>query len=148
MGEQQQARPIEVPVALNQLIPLNVEYRVLLCVGIGCRKAISPASIVEHLRKTYNTKPEGRKQVQEYIQGCSYLRTIIPQLRCRWTDWPNSPTFAVVNGFQCRDCLIKTGSRDAMRQHGKKTDNKKRVANEEIFRWWMRASGCARKPGP
>jgi hypothetical protein len=41
---------------------------VLLYLGNGCRKAISTAGIVEHLRKMHGVKPEIRKQVQAYIQ--------------------------------------------------------------------------------
>jgi hypothetical protein len=55
MAEQQQTRLIEVPAALGQLIALNVEYEVLLC--LNCRKGVSPASIVEHLRKIHKEKP-------------------------------------------------------------------------------------------
>jgi hypothetical protein len=41
---------IEVPAALAHLIAVNVEYEVVLCVGAGCRRAVSPAGTVEHLR--------------------------------------------------------------------------------------------------
>jgi hypothetical protein len=33
MAEQQQTRPSEVLVALSQLVALNVEYGVLVCIG-------------------------------------------------------------------------------------------------------------------
>lgn len=67
MVEQQQARPVEAPAALSQLIALNVEYGVLLCLGSGCRKAVNPADIVQHLRKIHHEKPLVRKQVQEFV---------------------------------------------------------------------------------
>jgi hypothetical protein len=58
MVEQQQACPVGVPAALGQLIALNVEYGVLLCLGGGCSsKAINPAGAVEHLRKKHSTEP-------------------------------------------------------------------------------------------
>jgi hypothetical protein len=59
VAEQQQARPIEVPTALGQLIAVNAEFEMLLCV--------SPAGIVEHLRKIHKEKPAGSKQVQEFV---------------------------------------------------------------------------------
>jgi hypothetical protein len=59
---------MDIPPTLTHLIALNVEFHVLLYLGNGCRKAVSPAGIVEHLRKKHSTKPEIRKQVQEYIK--------------------------------------------------------------------------------
>jgi hypothetical protein len=69
MAEQQQARPIEVPTALSQLIAVNVEYGVLLCLSGKCRKAVSLAGIVEHLRKIHGAEPQVRKQVPEFAAG-------------------------------------------------------------------------------
>ena len=57
MAEHQQVHPIEAPTALSQLIVVNVEYEVLLCLGHGCRKAVSPADMVEHLRKSTMRSP-------------------------------------------------------------------------------------------
>ena len=61
MAEQQLTRPAEVPVALSQLIALNIEYKVLLCVTNSCHKAVSLASIVEHLRSVHNTTKDAWK---------------------------------------------------------------------------------------
>lgn len=57
MAEQQQTQSIEVPTALSQLIAVNVEYKVLLCARLNCCKAVSPAGIIEHLRKIHKEKP-------------------------------------------------------------------------------------------
>ena len=69
MVEHQQVHPIEAPTALSQLIAVNVEYEVLLCLGHGCRKAVSPAGMVEHLRKIHHEKPLVRKQVRQFVTG-------------------------------------------------------------------------------
>jgi hypothetical protein len=69
IAEQQQTHPVEVPAALSQLIALNLEYGVLLCVSSKYCKAVSPTSIVEYLRTIHQTSRAVRKQVQEYVQG-------------------------------------------------------------------------------
>jgi hypothetical protein len=69
MAERQEACPIEAPAALSRLIAVNVVYEVLLCLGSGCRKAVNPAGMVEHLRKIHYEKPSVRKQVQEFVAG-------------------------------------------------------------------------------
>ena len=67
MAEQQQTRPVVVLPALGQLIAVNAEFEVLLCVNPKCRKAVSPAGAVEHLRKIHKEKPGIRKQVREFV---------------------------------------------------------------------------------
>jgi hypothetical protein len=46
---------IEVPAALDPFIAINVEYKVVLYTGAGYRRAVSPASVVEHLHRLYKT---------------------------------------------------------------------------------------------
>ena len=46
---------------------MNVEYEVLICLGRGCSKAVSPASVAQHLRKIHKVEPAVRKQVQEFV---------------------------------------------------------------------------------
>ncbi len=58
---------IEVPAALSQLITVNIEYQVLLCLKQQCHKAVSPSGIVQHMRKIHNTEPQLRKQVREFV---------------------------------------------------------------------------------
>jgi hypothetical protein len=50
MNERSETRTIEVPAVVAHLITINVAYEVVLCVGAGCRKAVSLAGAVEHLR--------------------------------------------------------------------------------------------------
>ena len=57
MAQQQQTRPVEVPVALGQLIAVNAEFEVLMCLNPKCRKGVNPAGAVEHLRKIHKEKP-------------------------------------------------------------------------------------------
>jgi hypothetical protein len=68
IAKQRLTHPVDEPTALSQLIVLNVEYGVLLCVTNSCRIAVSLASIVEHLRSIHDTTNATWKQVQEYIK--------------------------------------------------------------------------------
>jgi len=59
MNERSETRTIEVPAAVAHLITINVAYEVVLCVGAGCRKVVSLASAVEHLRRFHKTPAQG-----------------------------------------------------------------------------------------
>jgi hypothetical protein len=69
LAEQQQTQAIVVPPALGQLIAVNAEFEVLLCASSNCRKAVSPAGMVEHSRKIHKEKPAVQKQVLEFVRG-------------------------------------------------------------------------------
>jgi hypothetical protein len=130
---EQQTTPIEpVPQGLSELIALNVRYRVLLCLGHGCRKAVSPAGIVEHLRKIHKREPKIRKEVEEYVQlfPVQYDYSSVPLPQDRLAPQPVVP---VVDGLQCKECGFKTQSRSKARQHANKDHNQKRIADEELF---------------
>ena len=58
-----------MPAALVYLITINVAHEVVLCVGAGCRMAVSLAGTVEHLRWSHMTPPKVRKRVQAFIQS-------------------------------------------------------------------------------
>jgi hypothetical protein len=132
----QQAITMEpIPQALSDLIALNVEYKVLICLGHGCRRAINPTGAVEHLRRFHKTEPKVRKQVQEYIQAFpfAYDHSTVPLPADGLVPQPIIP---VVDGFECKHCpdeRFKTQSRDAMKKHGNKVHEKKRVADDELF---------------
>ena len=130
---QLQNNPLQsIPQALAHLIHLNIEFRVLVCLGDGCCKAVSAKGLVEHLRKYHNEKPAVRKQVQQYVQGFphkyNYKTIVVP------TDGnAPQPIIPIVDGFQCRHCRSSTQSRDAMKKHGNKAHSMKRVKDEELF---------------
>ena len=133
MAEHQAIHPIEIPAPLAHLIHLNAEFKVLVCLGNSCRKAISLVGIIEHLCKVYNEKPNIRRQVQEYINQFpfkyNYATVQLPVDKLG-----PQPIIQVVDGFQCKDCLLfKTWNRDAIRKHSNKVYNKKRVADEDLF---------------
>ena len=44
----------------------NAEYKVLLCVSLKSRNAVSVAGIVKYLRKIHIGKPQVRRQVQDF----------------------------------------------------------------------------------
>jgi hypothetical protein len=129
-----QTNPIEpVPQALSHLIALNVEYKVLICIGNGCRHALKPTAIPRHLVDKHNTPIVLQRQVDQYIKAFlfdyDYTSVQLPG-----DGSVPQPIILVVDGFACRDCQFKSQSRVAIRQHINKTYNKKRVADEEIFK--------------
>jgi Orsellinic acid/F9775 biosynthesis cluster protein D len=131
--------PIEpIPQALSELVAVNVEYEVLLCLGHSCRKAVSPAGIVEHLRRFHKTNPKIRRHVQEYVQSfpVRYDYSTVPLPTDGLAPQPIIP---IVDGCECRHCpddekRFKTQSRDAMKKHGNKAHSLKRIADDELFR--------------
>jgi Orsellinic acid/F9775 biosynthesis cluster protein D len=132
MAEQQQAGPVAAPTALSQLIAVNVEYEVLLCLGNGCRKAVNPAGIVEHLRKIHREKPSVRRQVQEFVAGIPWVYNY-STIRLPANRSAPQPIIPIVDGFQCRDCPYTTTDRSNIRKHANATHAKKGVKDEELF---------------
>ena len=63
---------VEVPPELRQWIAMNAQYQVLLCVGNGCHKALSPGSMAEHLCKVHKAVPNERRQVQVFMQALGW----------------------------------------------------------------------------
>jgi hypothetical protein len=128
--------PIEpIPQALGELVAVNVEYKVLLCLGYGCRKAVSPAGVVEHLHRFYKTTPKIRKHVQEYIQSfpVQYNYTTVPLP----TDGlALQPIIPIVDRYKYRHCpdeKFKTQSRDTIKKYRNKAHSLKHVADDELF---------------
>lgn len=130
---EQQANPLQpIPPELDHLIHLNVEFRVLVCLGNGCRKAVSARGFVEHLRKIHKEKPPIRKKVYEYTEGFphdyDYSNIQLPN-----DGLLPQPVIPIVDGFQCKDCGFKTQDHSNIRKHGNKVHNKKRIPNNELF---------------
>jgi hypothetical protein len=126
-------RPIKVPTALAQLIAVNMEYEVLLCLNLKCCKAVNPAGIVKHLRKIHGEKPEVQKQVQEFIREIpseyDYSSVRLPA-----DGSAPQPVIAVQDGFHCQHCHFRNQSHKAIKVHGNKEHDMKRVADDELFR--------------
>jgi hypothetical protein len=108
---------------------------VLLCLNEKCRCAVSPAAISDYLRKQYQVQLELRKQVNQYIKKFShyydYSTINLPVNRLAL-----QLVIKVVNSLKCKNCPIqpfRTQSRKALKQHGNKVYNKKRVANKNLF---------------
>jgi hypothetical protein len=128
-----QVQPI--PESLSNLIALNVDYSILICIGKGCRRAVSPAGFTAHVRRKHRVTKEIWQQVEEYIQGFpfeyDYSSVKLPK-----DGLAPQPIIQVVNGFECKHCpfgKFKTQSRDAMKKHGNKVHEKKRVADDKLF---------------
>jgi hypothetical protein len=124
--------PIEVPTALAQLIAVNMEYEVLLCLNPKCCKAVNPAGIVEHLRKIHSEKPEVRKQVQEFVGGISWAYDY-SSIRSPADGSAPQPVIPVMSGFHCRHCSFHNCNRKNMKTHGNKEHFMKRVEDDELF---------------
>jgi len=123
-------RTIKVPAPLAYLITINVAYKVVLC--IGCRRAVSPASIVEHLRRCHKTPLKVRKQVQAFIQSVpwayDYTSIALPA-----DGLPPQPVVPVVEGFHCQQCPFRTQSRKNMKVHGNREHAMKRVSDKQLY---------------
>ncbi|KFY27816.1 hypothetical protein V493_03286 [Pseudogymnoascus sp. VKM F-4281 (FW-2241)] len=123
---------IEILPPLAHLIHLNVEFKVLVCLGRGCHKAVSRAGLVEHLRKIHKEKPEIRKQVEEYTKkfpfDYNYSTIQLPV-----DGLAPQPIILIVNGLQCQYCQYRTQNRSNIKKHGNKEHGKKRVHDHELF---------------
>lgn len=135
MAEPVSTQPQPIPQSLSHLIQLNVEYSVLICMGNGCRCAVSPASISRHLRSKHHVPIELRKQVDRYVQGFpvnyDFTNVKLPQERSA-----PQPIIRIVSGFQCKHCPalpFTSQSRDAIKKHGNKDHNMKRIADKDLF---------------
>jgi hypothetical protein len=149
MAEHQGTQDIEVLPALAQLIVVNVEYKVLLCLGRSCRKAICPNGILDYMYKYgHTTTRENRKQIQEYGRGfpSNYNHSTI---ELPADGLAPQPVIPVVDRFECRKCRIaqddvlyqertcirafRSQSRKAMKVYRNKAYSLKRVADDELF---------------
>jgi hypothetical protein len=122
------AQPI--PNALAHLVELNIEFGVLIC--IQCRYAVTPTAISRHLGDKHKTPVPLRKQLDEYIREFPfrYDHTSVPLPRNGTAPQPIIP---VLGGHLCKECPYKTQSRGAIKKHGNKAHEKKRVADEELY---------------
>jgi hypothetical protein len=118
------------------LIAVNIVYRVLLYLGHGCRKAVSPAGIVEYLYNFYKTNPKIRKHVQEYIQSFpvaqyDYSTVLLPTDRLAL-----QPIIPIVDRYKYRHCpdkKFKTQSCDTIKKYRNKAYLLKHVADDKLF---------------
>jgi hypothetical protein len=124
------AQPI--PEDLCHLVVLNDEYNVLICIGHQCNYALKPTAISRHLGQKHKTAIELRRQVDEYVKEFPFTYDHAT-VRLPNDGTAPQPIIPVVDGFKCQDCAYKTQSRDAMKKHGNKDHNKKRVADEELY---------------
>jgi hypothetical protein len=105
---------------------------VLVCIGNRCRKAVSAKGFVEHLRKIHKEEPRIRRKVQEYVEGFPYNYDY-SNIQLPKDGSAPQPIIPIVDGFRCKECSFVTQSRDAMKKHGNKVHNKKRVPDDELF---------------
>jgi Orsellinic acid/F9775 biosynthesis cluster protein D len=125
------AQPI--PAALAHLIAVNVEYGVLICIGNGCNKAISPTGILDHMRKQgHPTTKASRKQMQAYAQAFPH-RYDHASMPLPTDGLAPQPVIPIVDGLQCRQCTFRSTSRNWTRSHGNKAHSMKRAKDDVLF---------------
>ena len=57
---------VEVPASVAHLIAVNTEFAVVLCIGAGCRHALTVSGIGEHLRKSHLEQLSVRREAKEF----------------------------------------------------------------------------------
>ena len=113
---------------------MNVKYKVLICLGSGCRCAVRPSGFLEHVRKQkHPITKDGRKQGKEYIQAFPHDYTsstiALPANRLAL-----QPVIPIIDRFQCRHCLDHySTSCKMMKVYRNKEHLLKDVANNELF---------------
>ena len=135
MSEHQPAHAQPIPQSLAHLIQLNVEYNVLICMGNGCRCAVSPASISSHLRRNHHVTIELRRQVDRYIVDFP-VQYDHSDVQLPHDGLAPQPIIKVVTGFECQHCQDKpfrSQNRKAIKEHGNKIHKKQRVADEDLL---------------
>jgi Orsellinic acid/F9775 biosynthesis cluster protein D len=134
MAEDQPIDINVIPSALAQLVAVNVEYKVLICLGSGCSRAVRPSGFLEHVRKQkHPITKDGRKQGQEYTSAFPYDYTS-STITLPTNGLMPQPIIPTVDGFQCRHCLdYYSTSRKKMKVHGNKKHLLKDIANDELF---------------
>jgi hypothetical protein len=125
------AQPL--PQELSQLVALNTKYGILICLGNGCHHAQKPGALSRHLEIKHKTPLALRKQLDSYIMEFpstyDYASVQLPA-----DGLAPQAIIPIVDGFQCRECAFKTSDHSNIRKHANKVHNKKRVADEDIFR--------------
>lgn len=135
MSEHQPAHAQPIPQSLAHLIQLNVEYNVLICMGNGCRCAVSPATISSHLRRNHHVTIELRRQVDRYIVDFP-VQYDHSDVQLPHDGLAPQPIIKVVTGFECQHCQDKpfrSQNRKAIKEHGNKIHKKQRVADEDLL---------------
>jgi hypothetical protein len=121
-----------IPQVLDHLVHLNVEFGVLVCLGNGCRKAVSLSAISEHLRKRHQTTPEIRKRVREYIKEFPYTYNhSIVQLPK--DGLALQPVIPIIDRFQYKHCTFYSQNRKIMKVYRNKEHSMKQVENKELY---------------
>jgi hypothetical protein len=75
----------------------------LICLSDGCRCAVSPVVISDHLRRKHKVQLEFRKQVDRYIEGFPFtydysIVLLLLEGSCL------ELVIDVVDGFRCKYC--------------------------------------------
>jgi hypothetical protein len=77
MSEEQRIDISVVPSALSQLVHVNVEYGVLVCLGSGYSRAVREAGFLEHVRKNAVCRcAKSKPRHPLYAQGCRCTATV------------------------------------------------------------------------
>ena len=139
-------QPIDIsaiPLALAQLVVVNVKYEALICLGSGCSRAVRPLGFLKHVSKQkHPITSDGRKQGQEYTQAFphdyTYSTILLPL-----DGLAPQPIIAVVDGLQCQKCPhqppnslsrpYRSQSRKKIKVHRNKEHSLKDIADDKLF---------------
>ncbi|KFZ04594.1 hypothetical protein V502_10033, partial [Pseudogymnoascus sp. VKM F-4520 (FW-2644)] len=98
----------------------------------GCRKAVTPASLVDHLRRIHKTPLRIRREVAQFVEdfpfSYDHLTVELPL-----DGSAPQPVIPVVDGFLCQECPFKSSSRKVERMHWNKVHGIKRGNDEDQF---------------
>jgi len=86
-----------------------------------------------HLDIKHKTPIAVRKQVDQYVKGFPFTYDHA-SVQLPVDGLAPQPIIPIVDGFACRECPFKSQNRRVIRQHANKAHNKKRVADEDMFR--------------
>ena len=134
MADDRPTRIDAVPVALSQLMVMNDEHKVLICLGHGCRCAVRPTGFLRHVRdQKHPITKASRRRVGEYIQAFpydySYSTIAFPA-----NGLAPQPVIPVVDGFLYQKCLdYYSTSRKKMKVYRNKEHLLKGIADDELF---------------
>lgn len=121
-----------VPNHLRAILSVNKEFNIIICLGNSCRTAQTPQALLRHLRDKHHTRPEVRKQVEEFLKSFTseyeHSTVSLPD-----DGSPPQPILPIYDGFKCKFCQLRTRSRKLTREHVNKVHGVKNRDDNEML---------------
>ena len=103
--EQSRTMAQPIPQALTDLVALNVEFNVLIC--IQCKFALKPTTVARHLADRHKTPIKVRQEAEEYVKEFSftydYTTITLPSDRSA-----PQPIIPIIDRYKYKGCVYKT----------------------------------------